>query len=201
MEQKSQVLLVITKTTKGPFGNFFKNNISISTYLEHTWYVQISWAASAATVLFMKQSEKKIRSKVMTPFSDCLSLPFVMPEIYHEQFEQKMGTPTRHYHHYLDESIIKSGRPMSSALISQPFSLTLPCCTGGTSFMKSNWDDNVGRVHSCKHLQCGYKWELYKKCNYINYILPTAIITRGLYFFIPFFTAANIVERLILRSG
>ena len=125
MEQKSQVLLVITKTTKGPFGNFFKNNISISTYLEHTWYVQISWAASAATVLFMKQSEKKIRSKVMTPFSDCLSLPFVMPEIYHEQFEQKMGTPTRHYHHYLDESIIKSGRPMSSALISQPFSLTL----------------------------------------------------------------------------
>ena len=68
-----------------------------------------------------------------------LSLPFVMPEIYHEQFEQKMGTPTRHYHHYTDESIIKSGRPMSSALISQPFSLTLPCCTGGTSFMKSNW--------------------------------------------------------------
>ena len=67
-----------------------------------------------------------------------LSLPFVMPEIYHEQFEQKMGTPTRHYHHYTDESIIKSGRPMSSALISQPFSLTLPCCTGGTSFMKSN---------------------------------------------------------------
>ena len=55
-----------------------------------------------------------------------LSLPFVMPEIYHEQFEQKMGTPTRHYHHYTDESIIKSGRPMSSALISQPFSLTLP---------------------------------------------------------------------------
>ena len=70
-----------------------------------------------------------------------LSLPFVMPEIYHEQFEQKMGTPTRHYHHYTDESIIKSGRPMSSALISQPFSLTLPCCTGGTSFMKSNWDE------------------------------------------------------------
>ena len=54
-----------------------------------------------------------------------LSLPLVMPEIYHEQFEQKMGTPTRHYHHYVDESIIKSGRPMSSALISQPFSLTL----------------------------------------------------------------------------
>ena len=75
-----------------------------------------------------------------------LSLPFVMPEIYHEQFEQKMGTPTRHYHHYTDESIIKSGRPMSSALISQPFSLTLPCCTGDTSFMKSNWDDNIGRV-------------------------------------------------------
>ena len=130
-----------------------------------------------------------------------LSLPFVMPEIYHEQFEQKMGTPTRHYHHYTDESIIKSGRPMSSALISQPFSLTLPCCTGGTSFMKSNWDDNVGRVHSCKHLQCGYKWESYKKCNYINYILPTAIITRGLYFFTPIFTTVYIVERFILQSG
>ena len=84
-----------------------------------------------------------------------LSLPFVMPEIYHEQFEQKMGTPTRHYHHYTDESIIKSGRPMSSALISQPFLLTLPCCTGGTSFMKSTWDDNAGRVHSSAWVRVG----------------------------------------------
>ena len=29
-----------------------------------------------------------------------LSLPFVMPEIYHEQFEQKIGTPTRFLESY-----------------------------------------------------------------------------------------------------
>ena len=85
-----------------------------------------------------------------------LSLPFVMPEIYHEQFEQKMGTPTRHYHHYTDESIIKSGRPMSSALISQPFSLTLPYCTGDTSFIKSNLDDNAGK--HLPNLGMGQHW-------------------------------------------
>ena len=61
------------------------------------------------------------------------------------------------------------------------------------------------KIYGCFSRECKWPWMVWKwqpKLKYYVFIYRTrAIITRGLYFFTPFFTAVYIWERFILQSG